>query len=540
MKVAAVFLIGAGTHTLMQKLILGGQQGMEMKLIRESIQLEQPLGRGRAVAAVSGEATLPGGLREEARVLATDAMAVVEGTEALQDRVNVSGRVIFRVLYTQGDPSKVSAIEATADFLHPCSLPGAQPRASALANAQVQRADARVVNGRLSMRAEVGLDVRALSAAPVEAVMAVDGLDDVEVRTQSATIRRTASQGSGDTLLREEMALPEELGVRETLYASATAVLGEATGGLGRIGLSGQVLLEAVHASALPGKPLVVTRHSIPFSQSVEISGEDGDLLEGRVTVKDVAVASQEEGSGGQTLRAEVLLGLQGWAEREENVSLLCDAYTTSGDDLHLTNRTIQCRTGSERFSAAESFRTSVLLPDSAPPVRSVLAALVCPVLTGHEQSGGRLNAEGRLDVTLLYMTDGSAAPVSVRLQEPFRAAFSAEAGDDAMLTIAATEADAKPVTSDRIELRCVLRLQGDGILSENVQVITDAQSVAVAPPPEEIVLCFTQPGETLWDIARRYRAPESSVRALNPGLAEEPAAGQGVVIWRRSCATGR
>ena len=512
---------------------------MEMKPVRENIQLEQPLGTVTALAVVEGEAALPGGLREETRVLVSDAIAVVENAEPVTDRVNVSGRVLFRVLYTQGDPEKVNAIEATADFMHPCSLPGAQNRVSAAAMAQVQRTEARVVNGRLSMRAEVALGVRAVSLAPAEAVMAVDGTDHVQTRTQQLTVRRTAARGSSDVLLREELPLPEGLGVRGTLFAGAYPVLTDTTGGLGRIGLAGQIQLEVVHASDVPGRPVVVTRHSIPFSQSVEISGEDGELLEGRVIVKDVAVASQDDGAGGQILRAEVLLGLQGWADREETASVLSDAYTTQGDDLRLSRQVVRYRTGSERFAASESGKAVLLLPDTAPPVRKVLAAFVIPVMTGQGANGSRTAVEGRLDTTLLYMTDGSAAPVSVRLQEPFRITFPVQTGADALLTLAVTETEARPVTSDRVELRFILHLQGDDMSTETVRLVADAQPVAAAGPTEDVVLCFVQPGETVWDIARRYRLPEDDVRALNPDLAEEPAAGQGVVVWRRSAAGG-
>ena len=47
-------------------------------------------------------------------------------------------------------------------------------------------------------------------------------------------------------------------------------------------------------------------------------------------------------------------------------------------------------------------------------------------------------------------------------------------------------------------------------------------------------VLYFTQPGEGAWEIARRYRIPESELRALNPDLQGDPKTGQGVVVWRR------
>ena len=144
---------------------------MDMQLIRESIRLEQPLGTVKSTAVVEGEVTLPGGLREEVHVLCVEAMAVADGAEALQDRVNVTGRVIFHVLYTQGDPTKVNSLETAADFTHLCSMPGVQPRMAATARLQVSRVEAKVSGGRMTMRAEVQAEVSVLSLTPVEAGM---------------------------------------------------------------------------------------------------------------------------------------------------------------------------------------------------------------------------------------------------------------------------------------------------------------------------------------------------------------------------------
>ena len=113
---------------------------MEMRLVKEALALEQPMGAGSSQAVVEGEITLPGGLREEARVLHCGAMTVVDSVEALQDRASVTGKVVFHTLYTQGDPTKVNAIEATADFTHIMELPGAQPRNQCRVEAQVEHA----------------------------------------------------------------------------------------------------------------------------------------------------------------------------------------------------------------------------------------------------------------------------------------------------------------------------------------------------------------------------------------------------------------
>lgn len=60
-------------------------------------------------------------------MLQAGGMAAVDTVEATQDHLTVTGRVVFHVLYTQGDPEKISAMEATADFTHLMELPGAQP-----------------------------------------------------------------------------------------------------------------------------------------------------------------------------------------------------------------------------------------------------------------------------------------------------------------------------------------------------------------------------------------------------------------------------
>lgn len=511
---------------------------MELQLQRESIQMEQPVGACRAQAVVEGDVTLPGGLREETHVLSADAMAVVESAEALQDRISIAGRVVFRVLYTQGDPEKINSIEAAADFRQLCDLPSVQPRAYVLAQAQAGRVEASVMSGRLMLRTTVQIQSSATLTSPVDVLTGVDCPQHTERRSRQVSLRRTVASGSSDVLLREEFALPPDADVRETLYATAVFQPGEVSGGLGRIGVSGQVLLEAVHALNAPGKPLMVTRHSIPVEQTVELTGESGDILDARVVVKDVAVASQDMGDGERMLRAEVLLGVQGWAERQESVAVLSDAYTLSGDDLHLRRTRLSCRTGSRRQQCIESGKAMLLLPENAAPVRTVLAAFVNPVLHGYEQLGGRLTAEGMLETTLLYMTDGSAAPVAVFRSEPFRMTFAAQAGEQDMLTLTASEADAVPITSDRVELRYIMRLGVEGSDSEEISFVTEAQPVAASTPEEGIVLYFTQPGESLWEIARRYRVPEQSIRSLNPDLTGEPQTGQGVVVWRRSADT--
>ena len=222
---------------------------MDAQLRKETVTMEQVTAHGASQAVVEGEITLPGGLREETHVLHAGGMAVVDSAESGTDRATLSGKVIFHVLYTQGAPNQVHVVEATADFIHQCDLPGAQPKGRVQAQARVEHVDASVQGGRLNMRAIVQLDARGASTQALEVLTGVNAPGGAEVATQEIALRRTVACGQADTLLREEFELPEGLQVRETLCADAAAQISDITGGQGKIGVEGTVTISAVHAS---------------------------------------------------------------------------------------------------------------------------------------------------------------------------------------------------------------------------------------------------------------------------------------------------
>ena len=165
--------------------------------------MERLVGNAQGQAAVEGEITLPGGLREDARVLSAGAMVVLENVEAQQDKVILEGRVVFHALYTQGDPDKPQAMEASADFTHTLDLPGAQARMLCRGDAAVEHVEATAYSGRLGLRAILQTRCRVLSTQPVAALTGITGVEGLEQRTCTLSLKRTVAQGQAEALLRE-------------------------------------------------------------------------------------------------------------------------------------------------------------------------------------------------------------------------------------------------------------------------------------------------------------------------------------------------
>ena len=509
------------------------EKQQSMDILREELALKRFVGENLSQAVVEGEVALPGGLREETHVLTTEALAVLDRSNVDMGRVMLDGKVTFHVLYTQGDPSQISALEANAEFSHTADLPGAQPGMSAPVSLMVEHVEASAQGGRLHLMAVLRVQARAFSDEPVSVVTGVCGADGLMTRTETLRALRTVGFGAQDVLIRDECSLGGILQITDTLYATAWAQVEGVSGGEGRATISGSIQLEATHLSDMPVHPLVITRHTIPFEETVVVSGEAGDDLCCRAVVRDVAVISQQGAEEGErTLRAEVLLGLRAESTRTREVCLLLDAYTTHGDALALETQAIRRAEAHRQLHTAESGKLSLML-EGQPPVRTPVKATLRPVVTDLSRSGGRLYVEGMMEAALLYMTDDEPAPHLYRTEEPFRAVFACDPSLPESAVLTAASVDPVTVTSDRVEIKYILHMDCFDVQLSDQPLVTQVTAQAAEPEEPGILMCFPRAGETVWELAKRYRVSPDTLRNMNPGLSDPPG-GQPVLFLRQ------
>ena len=92
-------------------------------------------------------------------------------------------------------------------------------------------------------------------------------------------LQQVVGEGSAQELIRGEFDINEALQVREALFSQAEARVEDIVGGAdGRSTVTGTIDLTACFASALPGRPVVCSQHSLPFEKAVTLSGEMGEM----------------------------------------------------------------------------------------------------------------------------------------------------------------------------------------------------------------------------------------------------------------------
>lgn len=488
---------------------------MGLELTRGTLRFERFVGRSGEQVTIEGEATLPGSMRDAVTVLSVQAQAHLTDAQAGNGEAGVRGRVCFQVLYTQGDLTRIRTLETRCDFTHTLPLEGIAPGMRLSADAVVLETEGVAGSGRVTLRALLEIRLEAFEASEREIITGAampDASGNLQLRMQRIACRIGQTPGQGRTTVRGEFELPQRLGVGDVLGATATATAGDLAGGNGRVSVSGVIEVRVLHRPVSSGEALVSTVHEMPYELSIDAQLPEGVRTHAIAQVTDV-MADSVQGEKGRTLRmeAEVRVMLQLGCQKE--MDAIEDLYSLSGPVLEPALENLELHTAQMETDARESVRIQVVLGADAPPVGLVLAAFAQPTLTGMTPSGRRLDAEGIMNVTLIYLPQDSDIPYAVHTREPFTMTFPIEAQEGVSGYAYAIETAPGPSTSDRVEIRCVLGLHAVQHETKRVRVVTDVQQKPEEKQERGFVLVWPKAGETRWDTARRLRVAQDSLR---------------------------
>lgn len=488
---------------------------VELELTRETLRYERLVGSGAEQVTIEGEAALPGSMRDAVTVLSVQAQAHIVDAQAGMGEAAVRGRVCFQVLYTQGDLTRIRTLETRCAFDHTWKMEGVTPGMRICAAAYAGETEGAAANGRITLRAKLTVEADVFETAEKELATGADmgGRGDI-LQTKTQTVRLFCSEtlGTGKTLVREEFDLPDRLGTGGVLGASAVTGQCELSGGSGRVSVSGVIEVRMLHRAKESGESLVTTVHELPYEVSIDAQAPQDGEMTALAEVTDV-MADSAESEKGRTLRVEAEISVTLRSCQETEKQLLEDLYSTEGPVLEPEYAQMDVHTAEVRGEARESVRVQAMLPQDAPPIGRMLAAFARPVITKTVPAGRRLDAEGVMEITLVYLPADSDIPAAAHTREPFFMTFPVEAGEGARVHAYAIETNIGPTTSDRAELRCVLGIRTVRHEVTPVRAVGDAAQLPEQAQERGFVLVWPQEGETRWDTARRLRVPVSSLR---------------------------
>ena len=482
---------------------------------------------------LSDDYTLPDYMPAIGRVISCTGVAAPPALYVGGGNIEFAGGVRYLLHYESAEDATLWCAELPAEYDHIIStdrLSNAPSNLSEIygnAEASAENISARITAPRrLTVKSRIRLPISLSCNSSFEPVF--HGDTEAIHYLEGSSPYGTLSCGTSAPIICRDKISYSELGLTDSdncrIISSRGKIMINRTESVGNsLECKGEVSVHILYVSDNESERPRKTVRRIPFSAQIPLGGIPSLAaspigIRACGTCPTVTTSSAEDG-----INLEAALLLSGEASRISSISYLKDVYSQNADcelsrsDLYL-RVPIACFNGNATISAQS--KLDVLGLDGGMKILDYNAA-VTQTPEWEISESGKFIVNGRMRINVV--ADNGAEIIPAEFESDFK--YVAEIPD-----IGSAISPKINLTADVCDIKCRLdseRLYADceicvSVLAEDERRISTVSEVNMTELPAEkesgstIIVCYPAKNETLWDVAKRYRADAYDIAERN------------------------
>jgi len=520
---------------------------MSLELIRESIKINPMVGEDSTQTVFENDIIVPDVKPDVGRILLMDSNVYVNNAEAGNEKVTVSGVVLYKILYISDDADQsVKSINTNANFSHTLDVPNSKPGMKCKAKCEVEHMEYNVLNGRkVNVKAVLKVSGKTYDEVNKEIAYDIGGIDAVQSLRESVSINSYLGDNKINYIIKENMELPSSKpSIREILRNDIKITGKDYKITDNKVIVKGELIVSTLFIGDDEARSIQFMEHEIPFTQFIDLPGlDETSSCDVDFQIIDSRFEAGEDSDGEpRVLSGEISLNISAAGYARKNVEVLSDAYSPYAR-LGLEKQTLRLEDVAIESRSQATVKDALVLEDGSPEITEVFNVLSKPVLTDCKLYDDRVVIEGVVNSDVLYLANDSEQPVFCQRQEtPFKQTIDfkgvrPEMGYDVDLDV--EHCSYSMLSANEVEFRVTVGVVFKGVNPVNIPLIVkateaplDEKRVAAQP---SLTIYFVQPGDTLWKVAKKYYTTIADLQKVNE-LADTGSlsAGQQIIIPRK------
>ena len=498
-----------------------------LELIEETIKIDGllPIEPVRSVFEV--QATVPEGQPGIKRVLtargSVRVMPQEEGTPAADQTLQLT----YQVLYIADNESEdILSFTQISEQTLGLNLPQKAEKGQLSVSAFVEHTDFTPDGDRrVTLRSVVRAEPKLFYREDKRVATGLTGLDDLQLRQDVLPAASICKMPELFTEINEDIEIPGgKRSMGRLLQTDAQIADVTVAPEDGHVIVKGTLVLCTLYLPDEMNPAPEIWESRISFTAHVELSSAEAELAFWNCSLAELHTEIAEDSDGEQRiLKVSAIIGVAAACSESRDIRVVADAFSLS-KALELTAEPVKTarlvRTLSDQFV----LKDIVQRPEDCPSISEVITVSGTVGHTDVEISAGKISVDGFISCNVLYLSEDPQQPIAAfDIEIPFAQSITEpQANPDlfAALEAEVTHVSFCIISPEEIELRIALRITGTLMRIDDYFVITKLSD----NPPEDsqetirpsLLIYIVQPGDTLWQIAKRYRSSVEGLQNLN------------------------
>ncbi|ADD03439.1 Peptidoglycan-binding lysin domain protein [Thermoanaerobacter mathranii subsp. mathranii str. A3] len=455
-------------------------------------------------------------------LLALNPKTYINEVFVTEGKVQFEGKLALDILYLGEKNGELERIEKEIDYSHVIEDEGIDKRSRYMLVAKVENVDYKLVNSRkISVKAVIKIQCRLVVSNKKEVVIGAEDSIKIQALKKKVKLMHTVGQNSIEVFVKDKIKVPEgEAPIQKVIKTDVEVKPEEIKITDNKVIVQGSVLCNILYISQEGEFGNLAA--NLNYANFVDIPGALSYMsAKTQEEVIDVSTTVLEDEKGENTiLDIEATIRVKVQVLETEERELPIDAYGTKGY-IQPVRENLTVIEELQSYKSQFVVKTNVELPSLA---KRFIDAVVIPVISDYSVDVDKLVLEGILDYTILYLSEeGSVKPY--RDEYPFKTFIEiSQVKGPTLVDIKISHVSYEIIAMKEIELKFAIDNTVDLLVEKEIEAIVDLKEIEAPRESDNkhsIVVYMIQKGETLWDIAKRYRVGLEELISAN-GLEEE------------------
>lgn len=490
---------------------------MDFNVDKQHVTCCKIIREAKAEQGIDSDITLPDYCPDVKSILRCSIDAGVNSVNVTGNRITAEGNALIRLIYVSTD-DKLSCFEQNYPLSKYVEMSPIPPESQAVANVKVSYVNCRAVSPRrVDVHGCVAVIFSLLCCESTDILCSASG-DGVQLRLQPLDTCNAVGCTSKLFNMSEIVPLSNEgSSVKSVLHSYACPFITETKTVNNKLLLKGELQLN--FSLCCEDGCVVRKEHSMPISQIVELNGiTEGSICDVKAALSSLDAQLRPDENGEMCsldIAACVRADICGYKQ------LSC-AYV---EDMYCTKKEVNLRSAAletKKFisSIDENFLVSFQSDFSGNEIAEIIDSWCDSVTCVSSSTEDGIEMSGTVTVCMIYK-DTEGKPVLAQRQNDYRFTknFKSSGGKfvcDGCVDFCGASVSGKGNTAN---LRVQLRAYGTVFEAAGVTAVCSAElseEMKTGEPACAITVCFSDSGERLWDIAKKYNTSEDAIRRRN------------------------
>ncbi|MDY3767035.1 MAG: DUF3794 domain-containing protein [Lachnospiraceae bacterium] len=514
-----------------------------MELLKKKIHMNRLKCRGVSQLSLEEDFNVPDSKPDVGTIVESSGEVRMDDVKVGTGQVTVRGVLSIQVLYIAERKERlVSHMETAVPFEETIRLEGAESKDNVRLKWNVEDLNVSVINSRkLSGKAVLTLSACVEENREVMAATGIPSAEKISMKMKQVRLLQMRSQKKDILRVKKEITLPSNKPNIQEILWNDVQIRGVQVRLLdGKIEARGEIQIFFLYEPEGENSTEQWIEVTQPFQEQLDCSECLQSLLpDVEVTLGKYGLEIRADSDGeDRTVQADIVLDLDIKLYEEENVQILEDVHTPGRQLLPVIQEEM-CESLLMKNIASCKAVSNVKMESSQPRILQICHSRGDVKIDEIMVTQEGLKVEGVVAVSILYITADDAKPFAVlHGVVPFQQKIEAEGMDGSCKYSLHGDLEQLSVSmldSEEIEMKANVSLSAFVVREDPIACIQEIEEKELDWKRIQELPSMTgyvvQPGDTLWEIAKKYDTTIENIQEMSGLETEEIKAGECLFI---------